>query len=104
MTRAVATFGPVLTAMVTPFAADGSLDIDGARALAQWLTTEGGNDGLVIAGTTGESPTLTHNEQVELIAAVVDAVDAPVVAGAGSNDTQAAVELTQRATEAGEKK
>jgi 4-hydroxy-tetrahydrodipicolinate synthase len=96
-----ARFGRVLTAMVTPFNADGSIDLDGAQALASHLTTEGGNDGLIIAGTTGESPTLTHDEQIELIRAVVDATDTPVVAGAGSNDTKAAVELTKRATGAG---
>ena len=56
MTTAIATFGRVLTAMVTPFDADGSLDLDGAVKLATYLTTEGGNDGLIIAGTTGESP------------------------------------------------
>ncbi len=93
-------FGRVLTAMITPFAADGSLDLEGAAALAKWLV-EQGNEGLVIAGTTGESPTLSHDEQIALIAAVVEAVDVPVVAGAGSNDTRAAVELTERATEAG---
>ncbi|MEZ5165112.1 MAG: 4-hydroxy-tetrahydrodipicolinate synthase [Acidimicrobiales bacterium] len=96
-----ARFGRVLTAMVTPFHPDGALDLDGAQALARHLTTEGGNDGLVIAGTTGESPTLTHDEQIELIRAVVEATDTPVVAGAGSNDTKAAVDLTRRATEAG---
>ena len=101
MTTAIATFGRVLTAMVTPFDADGSLDLDGAVKLATYLTTEGGNDGLIIAGTTGESPTLTHDEQIELIGAVAEAIDGPVVAGAGSNDTQAAVELTERATAAG---
>ena len=94
-------FGRVLTAMVTPFNADGSLDLDGAQELAAHLTTVGGNDGLVIAGTTGESPTLTHDEQVDLIRAVVEATETPVVAGAGSNDTRAAVELTKRATAAG---
>ena len=94
-------FGRVLTAMVTPFNADGSLDLDGAQELAAHLTTVGGNDGLVIAGTTGESPTLTHDEQIDLIRAVVEATDTPVVAGAGSNDTRAAVELTKRATAAG---
>ncbi len=93
-------FGHTLTAMATPFAADDSLDVEGAKKLAKWLV-ENGNDGLVIAGTTGESPTLTHDEQIELIAAVVDAVDVPVVAGTGSNDTRAAVELTKRATEVG---
>ncbi|MEZ5245103.1 MAG: 4-hydroxy-tetrahydrodipicolinate synthase [Acidimicrobiales bacterium] len=94
-------FGRVLTAMVTPFNADGSLDLDGAQELAAHLTTVGGNDGLVIAGTTGESPTLTHDEQIDLIRAVVEATETPVVAGAGSNDTRAAVELTRRATAAG---
>jgi 4-hydroxy-tetrahydrodipicolinate synthase len=96
-----ARFGRVLTAMVTPFNEDGSLDLDGAQALASHLTTEGGNDGLVIAGTTGESPTLTHDEQISLVRAVVEAIDGTVIAGAGSNDTRAAVELTKRATAAG---
>lgn len=93
-------FGRVLTAMITPFAADGSLDLDGAAELSKWLV-EQGNDGLVIAGTTGESPTLTHDEQISLVEAVVDAVDVPVIAGAGSNNTSAAVELTKRCTDAG---
>ena len=96
-----ATFGRVITAMATPFGDDGSLDLNGAQALARYLTNEGGNDGLVIAGTTGESPTLSHDEQVELVTAVVEAVDVPVIAGAGSNDTRAAVELSERASEAG---
>ncbi|MCY3860549.1 MAG: 4-hydroxy-tetrahydrodipicolinate synthase [bacterium] len=96
----MARFGKVLTAMVTPFRQDGSLDLDTAASLAQWLS-DNGSDGLVIAGTTGEAPTLTHDEQIELIGAVVAAVDIPVVAGAGSNDTAAAVELTERAQEAG---
>jgi 4-hydroxy-tetrahydrodipicolinate synthase len=93
-------FGRVLTAMITPFTADGSLDIEGARTLARWLV-DNGNDGLVVAGTTGESPTLSQDEQIELIAAVCDAVDVPVVAGAGSNDTRVAVENSRRAAEAG---
>ena len=96
----MARFGKVLTAMVTPFREDGSLDLDTAASLAQWLS-DNGSDGLVIAGTTGEAPTLTHDEQIDLIGAVVAAVDVPVVAGAGSNDTAAAVELTERAQEAG---
>ena len=79
MTTPPATFGRVLTAMVTPFHADGSLDLDGAVELATWLTTEGGNDGLVINGTTGESPTLTQDEQIAVIEAVVEAVDVPVL-------------------------
>ena len=96
-----ARFGRVLTAMVTPFHEDGSLDLEGAQALARHLTTEGGNDGLVIAGTTGEAPTLTQDEHIDLIAAVVDAVDAPVVAGVGSNDTRSAISNSERATEVG---
>ena len=96
----MARFGKVLTAMVTPFRDDGSLDLDAAASLGRWLS-ENGSDGLVVAGTTGEAPTLTHDEQIELIGAVVSAVDIPVVAGAGSNDTAAAVELTERASEAG---
>jgi 4-hydroxy-tetrahydrodipicolinate synthase len=93
-------FGNVLTALVSPFTSDGELDISGAQTLATWLV-ENGNEGLVVAGTTGESPTLTHDEQIDLIAAVADAVDVPVIAGTGSNDTRAAIELTERATEAG---
>lgn len=96
----MARFGQVLTAMVTPFDDRGAIDLDGAATLAKWLV-EHGNDGLVIAGTTGEAATLSHDEQIDLIAAVVDAVDVPVVAGAGSNNTTAAMELTERATAAG---
>ena len=90
-------FGRVLTAMISPFSKDEELDIEGAQVLAKWLV-EQGNEGLVIAGTTGESPTLTHEEQINLITAVVEAVDVPVIAGAGSNDTKAAVELTDSCT------
>ncbi len=94
-------FGRVLTAMVSPFDSDDALDLDGAQKLTRKLL-ETGNDGLVIAGTTGESPTLTHDEQIALIAVVKEAAgDAPVIAGAGSNDTKAAIELTERATAAG---
>lgn len=96
----MARFGQTLTAMVTPFGADDSLDLEGAQKLAKWLVGNG-NDGLVIAGTTGEAPTLTHDEQIALIEAVVDAVDVPVVAGTGSNDTRAAIDLTERASAAG---
>jgi 4-hydroxy-tetrahydrodipicolinate synthase len=96
----MARFGRVLTAMITPFDGRGRLDLDGAAKLASWLV-EQGNDGLVVAGTTGESPTLTHDEQIELIRTVCQAVSVPVLAGAGSNDTRAAVELTERATAAG---
>lgn len=96
----MARFGRVITAMVTPFTADGSLDRQGAAELARFLVANG-NDGLVVAGTTGESPTLTHDEQIDLVRIVCEAVTVPVIAGAGSNDTRAAVELTELATEAG---
>lgn len=96
----MARFGRVLTAMITPFDANGALDLDGAAKLASWLVDQG-NEGLVVAGTTGESPTLTHDEQIELIRTVCAAVSVPVLAGAGSNDTRAAIELTERAAEAG---
>ena len=96
----MARFGRVLTAMITPFDHDGALDLDGAAKLASWLV-EQGNEGLVVAGTTGESPTLTHEEQTELVRVVCQAVSVPVIAGAGSNDTRAAIELTEQATAAG---
>ena len=96
----MARFGRVITAMVTPFTEDGSLDRQGAAELARFLVANG-NDGLVVAGTTGESPTLTHDEQIDLVRIVCEAVTVPVIAGAGSNDTRAAVELTELATEAG---
>jgi 4-hydroxy-tetrahydrodipicolinate synthase len=95
-----ARFGKVLTAMVTPFTADGDLDLDGAAELARWLVAQG-NDGLVLAGTTGEAPTLSDDEMVELWRAVRAAVDVPLLAGTGSNDTRHAVELSQRAAETG---
>ena len=93
-------FGRIITAMVTPFDGAGALDLDGAVELARWLVACG-NEGLVVAGTTGEAPTLSHDEQIDLIAAVIDATDVPILAGAGSNDTAAAIELTERATAAG---
>ncbi len=93
-------FGRVITAMITPFDASGALDLVGAVDLARWLVDQG-NDGLVLAGTTGESPTLTHGEQIALVEAVSEAVECHVIAGAGSNDTAAAMELTERCTEAG---
>lgn len=86
--------------MVTPFNDDESLDLDGAQKLAQWLVAHG-NEGLVIAGTTGEAPTLSHAEHIDLVAAVAEAVDVPVVAGTGSNSTAEAIDLTEKATAAG---
>ena len=73
-------FGRVITAMITPFNEDGSLDVKGACDLAQWLAHQG-NDALVLAGTTGESPTITQDEQIKLVKAVVEAVEIPVIAG-----------------------
>jgi 4-hydroxy-tetrahydrodipicolinate synthase len=89
--------------MVTPFTADGSVDIDGAQRLAAHLVDEGGNDGLVINGTTGESPTLTDGEKETVLRAVVEAVGdrARVVAGAGNNDTRHTVEIVRSAEKAG---
>jgi 4-hydroxy-tetrahydrodipicolinate synthase len=97
-----APFGRVLTAMVTPFTADGSLDLDGAQRLATHLVDEG-NDGLVISGTTGESPTTTDEEKDALLRAVVEAVGerAHVLAGVGTNDTAHTVELARHAEKAG---
>lgn len=96
------TFGHVLTAMVSPMRADRSLDLDGAQRLAAHLVDHG-CDGVVVAGTTGESPTLTHDETLELFSAVVDAVGdrAMVVAGCGKNDTAGTVALTREAEERG---
>ena len=95
-------FGRVITAMITPFNSDGSLDVQGAGDLAQWLA-EQGNNALVLAGTTGESPTITQDEQIQLVEAVAQAVDIPVIAGAGSNDTRSAITNTQRCEQAGAK-
>jgi 4-hydroxy-tetrahydrodipicolinate synthase len=97
-----APFGRVLTAMVTPFAADGSVDLKQAAALADRLVAQG-NDGLVISGTTGEAPTTTRAEKADLLRAVVDAVGgrAAVLAGVGTNDTAHSVELSQDAAKAG---
>jgi 4-hydroxy-tetrahydrodipicolinate synthase len=94
--------GEVLTAVVTPFDASGAVDYQRFRALAAHLV-ENGSDGLVVAGTTGESPTLSDDERIELIAAAVDAVGdrATVVAGTGTYSTVHSVHLTARAHEAG---
>jgi len=94
--------GAILTAMVTPFDADGRVDEGATVRLARHLVDHG-SDGIVVCGSTGEAPTLTDDEQIGLISLVVAEVGerASVVAGAGSNDTRHAVELTQRATDAG---
>ncbi len=97
----MAQFGPVLTAMVTPFTDDGDLDLEGAQKLARYLVANG-NDGVVVAGTTGESPTISKEEQRDLFVAVRQAIpEASMVAGAGSNDTRTAIVNTVIATEAG---
>jgi 4-hydroxy-tetrahydrodipicolinate synthase len=95
-------FGRVLVAMVTPFTASGALDLDAAQALATHLV-ELGCDGLVVSGTTGESPTTTDTEKSDLIRAVVEAVGerATIVAGAGTYDTAHSVHLARDAEKAG---
>jgi len=94
--------GEVLTAIVTPFKADGSIDLEKFRELARFLV-DNGSDGLVVAGTTGESPTLSDEEKLALFAAAREAVGdrATVVAGTGTYDTQHSAELTARAHELG---
>lgn len=96
----MARFGRVLTAMVTPFDSEGALDLEAAGRLARWLQDHG-NDGLVVAGTTGESPVLTDDERLSLFAAVIEAVTIPVVAGTGTNDTSHSVHMTKEATRLG---
>ena len=97
-----APFGRVLTAMVTPFAADGSLDLAGAAALAEELVARG-NDGLVVNGTTGEAPTTSDAEKDLVLRAVLEAVGdrATVLANVGSNDTAHTLELAATAQKAG---
>ena len=93
-------FGRLLTAMVTPMTFDGAVDLRRTGELAHKLVEEQNNDGIVVNGTTGESPTTTDSEKAEIVKAVVEAVgsDAAVVAGVGTNDT---IELAHQAAEAG---
>lgn len=93
-------FGAVLTAMVTPFDADGALDLDAAASVARFLVEEG-NDGLVVAGTTGEAPVLSDEEKLDLWRAVSEAVTVPVIAGTGTNDTRHSISLTAAAADTG---
>ncbi|WP_280770911.1 4-hydroxy-tetrahydrodipicolinate synthase [Salipaludibacillus daqingensis] len=95
-------FGQVITAMVTPFDQEGNVDFQATRELIQHLITNG-SDGIVVAGTTGESPTLSIQEKVALYEFTVEVVDGrvPVIAGTGTNSTRAAIELTELATTAG---
>ena len=101
-TGAAAPFGRVLTAMVTPFDGAGALDLDAAASLAGYLV-DNGHDGLVVNGTTGESPTTTDDEKQRLVRAVVEAVGhrATVVAGVGTNDTAHTITLARQAVDAG---
>jgi 4-hydroxy-tetrahydrodipicolinate synthase len=96
-------FGRLITAMVSPFRADGSLDADGVGKLASYLVDEQGNDALVINGTTGESPTTTDGEKETLLRATVEAVGdrARMIAGVGTNDTSHTIELARAAEKAG---
>ncbi len=93
-------FAGVYPAMTTPFHPDGRIDHDPLRAEARRLA-DAGVDGLVPAGSTGEAATLTHDEHVEVIEAVADEVEVPILAGAGSNSTREAVSLSERAEAAG---
>ena len=95
-------FGTVITAMVTPFKEDGSLDLDRVQELVPWLL-EHGNDGLVVAGSTGEAATMNDDEKIALWRASVEAADGrgQIIAGTGTYDTAHTVHLTEAATEAG---
>src|SRR5438067_5166301 len=93
--------GRLLTAMITPFKSDGSIDFGAAEKLAGLLVADG-SDGVVVSGTTGESPALSDDEKIELLAVVKKALPrATVVAGTGSNDTHHSVKLSERAMKAG---
>ena len=93
-------FGRVLTAMVTPFAPDGSIDFDVAIELAEFLVSEG-TDALVLAGSTGEGTSLSDTEKLELFACVAGAVEVPVLAGSTSSDTARSVSLTSQVAATG---
>lgn len=94
------TFGRILSAMITPFDAAGAVDLDEAQRLARHLVDEG-HEGLVVCGTTGESPTLSDDEKLSMFAAVVEAVDVPVVAGTVGYNTAHSVELSMQAAKLG---
>lgn len=96
----MARFGRVLTAMVTPFDERGALDVDAAIKLAKWLV-EQGNEGLVVAGTTGEAPVLSIDEKLELFQAVASAVTVPVIAGTTGSNTMHDIGLTDEAERLG---
>jgi 4-hydroxy-tetrahydrodipicolinate synthase len=96
-----AEIGRLLTAMITPFKADGSVDYAAAEKMAAMLVADG-SDGVVVSGTTGESPALSDDEKIELVKAIKKAIPGKnVVAGTGSNDTHHSVKLSERAMKAG---
>src|SRR5216684_4738146 len=98
---ATAEIGRLLTAMITPFRADGSVDYEAAEKLAAMLVADG-SDGVVVAGTTGESPTLSDDEKIELLKVIKKAIPRhSVVSGTGGNDTHRSVKLSERAMKAG---
>ena len=96
----MARFGRILTAMISPFDDAGALDVDGAVELAKWLV-EQGNEGLVVSGTTGESPTLSIDEKLTLFEAVASAVTVPIVAGTTGSNTLQDIGLTNEAEQLG---
>ncbi|MCG7343394.1 4-hydroxy-tetrahydrodipicolinate synthase [Sporosarcina sp. ACRSL] len=95
-------FGQIVTAMVTPFDVQGEIDFAATRNLIEYLIANG-SDSLVVAGTTGESPTLSYEEKVQLFKFTVEVVNGrvPVIAGTGSNNTRESIELTMRAEDVG---
>ncbi len=97
-----APFGHMLTAMVTPFTPDGEVDYDGVARLATHLV-DAGNDGLIVNGTTGESPTLRDSEKIASLKVVLDAVGdrATVITGASNNDTRHSIDIARAAQDAG---
>ncbi|MGE0002486.1 MAG: dihydrodipicolinate synthase family protein, partial [Fimbriimonadaceae bacterium] len=96
-------WGRLLTAMLTPFASDGSVDLKGVRQVARHLVGRMGNDGIVVSGTTAESPTLSHEEKLAILDATLEEVgdEAAVVFGAGTYNTQESIEYARAAEKAG---
>ena len=95
-----APFGRILPAMITPMKPNGDVDFEAAQKLAKQLVADGA-DGLVVNGTTGESPVTHMDEKVDLVRAVKEVVDVPVISGAGSNDTAHTVRMVEQTQEAG---
>ena len=93
-------FGRILSAIITPFDAAGAVDYDVAQQLAKHLVSQG-HEGLVVCGTTGESPTLSDEEKLGMFAAIVEAVDVPIIAGTVGYNTAHSVELTKQAAKLG---